>query len=62
MGRRKKPVDSAELKDARARYREMEGHAARWAKEGAPLWVMADAVTAIGLIAAEISKLEGNTQ
>ena len=61
MGRRKKPEESAALKDARARFREMEGHAQRWAKEGAPLWVMAHSIVALGSISAEISKLEGRT-
>lgn len=57
MGRRKKPVESADLKDARSRFSEMEGHAQRWAEEGAPLHVMAAAVAALGSIAGEISKL-----
>lgn len=59
--RKKKPVESEALKDARRRFREMEGHTARWAKDGAPLWVMAESVAALGSIAGEISKLEGKT-
>lgn len=59
--RKKKSHESEALKDARRRFREMEGHAQRWAKEGAPLWVMADSVAALGSIAAEISKLKGMT-
>lgn len=58
MGRRKKTEESDELKDARARFREMEGHAQRWAEQGAPLHVMASAVAALGSIAGEITKLE----
>lgn len=59
MARRKKPEESAELKAARARFSEMEGHAARWARDGAPLYVMAASVDALGSIASEIAKLEG---
>jgi hypothetical protein len=62
MSRRKKPIESAELKDARARFRELEGYAAKWAEQGAPLHVMADCVAGLGLIAAEIAKLEGKAQ
>ncbi len=59
MARRKKPDESVALKDARARFREMEGHAQRWAQQGAPLHVMADTIAALGSISGEISKLEG---
>lgn len=59
MGRRKRPLESAELKDARRRYRELEGYAQKWAKQGAPLRVMADCIAALGSVAGEISKLEG---
>lgn len=60
--RKKTPVESEALKDARRRFREMEGHAARWTEHGAPLYAMAGAIAALSSIAGEIAKLEGKTQ
>ena len=59
MSRRKTPIESAELQDARRRYRELEGYAQKWAKQGAPLRVMVDCIMALSSVAGEIAKLEG---
>lgn len=58
MGRRKRPRESAALKDARARYAECEQLGRKAAKAGASPRVIADVIVALSSIAAEITQLE----